>query len=60
MALTGTASRFACLPDDDNTDWIAPKSKKGKYLRRIFGPWASTGVLVLCGIKKIFCLWGGG
>jgi hypothetical protein len=29
MALAGMASRFAVLPDDDTTDWVAPKSKKG-------------------------------
>ena len=29
MALAGMASRFAVLPDDDTTDWIAPKSRKG-------------------------------
>lgn len=30
--MEGVPSRFACLPDDDSTDWIKPKdkSKKGK------------------------------
>lgn len=27
MSISGVASRFACLQDDDSTDWIAPKSK---------------------------------
>jgi len=27
MSINGVASRFACLQDDDATDWIAPKSK---------------------------------
>ena len=30
MSLSGAASRFAVLPDDDKTDWEAPKSKKDK------------------------------
>jgi len=28
MSISGVASRFACLQDDDTTDWKAPKSKK--------------------------------
>jgi len=27
MSLSVSASRFACLPDDDSTDWKGPKSK---------------------------------
>ena len=30
MSLTGTASRFACLPDDDSADWKGLKHKQKK------------------------------
>ena len=30
MSLTGTASRFACLPDDDSADWKGLKQKQKK------------------------------
>ena len=28
--MNGVASKFACLQDDDSTDWVAPKEKSKK------------------------------
>ena len=30
MMMNGVASKFACLQDDDSTDWVAPKEKGRK------------------------------